>query len=403
MRAHIVRVAVSAAAIAAATLLVWALTPIAPNVSLGAIYILPVLAAAIVGGIGYALATAIASQLVFNFFFLPPVHTLSLAHERDWTALAVYLVTGVVAGELANRARRRAAEAEARERGAALLADLGARLLEGSDASELLAQVDPHDTRHVAAVDALVAIADERARLQDEALEAEALRRTDAVKTAVIRSVSHDLRTPLATIRAALDGLDGRDVALDEQDRELLLASLRGELARLEGVVENLLDLSRLQAGAATPSLELWSPDDLVARALAERGDERVAVSLPAGLRPVRADAAQVQRALVNLLDNALKFSPPTAPVTLRAVSAGDEVVFRVEDEGPGVPDEDVAAIFEPFRRSSGSRGAGLGLAIARGFATANGGRLWAERSPAGGAVFALALPAEELPAPVAR
>jgi K+-sensing histidine kinase KdpD len=140
-------------------------------------------------GVAYAICVSVASLLVFNFFFLPPAHTLSLAHPRDWTALVVYLVTGVVAGELAAEARRRAAEAERREREAALLADLAARLLERGDIDELAARVEPGNERLAAAVDALPAPAAERERLQEEAVDAEALRRSDAVKTAVIRSV----------------------------------------------------------------------------------------------------------------------------------------------------------------------------------------------------------------------
>ena len=188
-----------------------ALEPIAPVISLGALYIVVVLAAAVLWGLLYAVAVSLVSLLVFNWFFLPPVHTFALEDASNWTALTVYLVTAVVTSELAARMRRRAAEAERRERDAALLADLAARLLEGGDLGELVERVerstDPAGVRLEQAVAALVAIAKERERLEREALEAETLRRTDAVKTAVIQSVSHDLRTPLATIEAALDGL----------------------------------------------------------------------------------------------------------------------------------------------------------------------------------------------------
>src|SRR5829696_10593898 len=182
MRAHLVRSLVAVAAIAAMTGIVALLRPIAPDISLGALYTLVVLGAAIAFGMPYAIGVSVVSLLAFNFFVLPPVHTLSLANARDWTALVVYLVTGVVASQLASTARRRARDAEAREQGAVLLADLAARLLEGADPNDLLARVDHNDYRLVAAVESLSAMARERERLRREAVEAEALRRSDEVK-----------------------------------------------------------------------------------------------------------------------------------------------------------------------------------------------------------------------------
>jgi len=404
MRAHLLRIALCGLAVAATSVVVWALRPIAPDVSLGALYTIAVLGVAVVWGLWYAVGVSIASLLAFNFLFLPPRYTFALSDAENWTALLVFLVSAVVASELAARARRRSAEAERRERDAALLADLASTLLQRGHVDELAARIEPTDdaagARLAAAVESLLAVAAERERLEREALEAEALRRSDAVKTAVIRSVSHDLRTPLATIEAALDGLEGRDVALTDDDRAELLATVRSELERLERFVENLLDLSRLQAGAAEPKRELWSADGLVGQALDEVGrSERVEVRIDDGLPALRVDAAQVQRALVNLLENALKFSPPTAPVVVRARLDGEAVAIAVEDRGPGLADPDDA--FEPFTRAPGSRGAGLGLAIARGFALANGGRGWAEPNDGGGTVFLVSLPAERLPAEV--
>ena len=383
------------------TAVVGLLRPIAPDISLGALYIVVVLAAAVLFGLGYAVAVSIVSLLTFNFFFLPPVHTLALENARDWTALVVYLVAAVVTSELATRARRRAVEAERREREAALLADLAARLLARGDLGELVERIEPtHDAggeRMRQAVAALLELAAERERLEKEALEAEALRRTDAVKTAVIRSVSHDLRTPLATIEAAVDGLEDPTLELDEEQRSELLATLRHELVRLKRFVENLLDLSRLQTGASAPTSAIWTVDALAEQALDELPEAgRVEVIVPDDLPPVRADAAQLQRALVNVLENALRFSPPESPVTLRAELDGDAVVVRIDDEGPGVAADELEAIFQPFHHSPLSSGAGLGLAIARGFVAANGGRIWVEASRRGGASFALTLPAEQ-------
>ena len=406
MRVHGRRVVASAALIAAATLAIAALKPIAPVISLGALYIVVVLAAAVLWGLHYAVAVSIVSLLVFNWFFLPPVHTFDLEEPSNWTALLVYLATAVVTSELASRMRRRAAEAERRERDAALLADLAARLLERGDLSELVERVEsaaePAAVRLEQAVASLVAIANERERLEREALETETLRRTDAVKTSVIQSVSHDLRTPLATIEAALDGLQSPTITLDEAQQGELLESVRHELQRLKRYVENLLDLSRLQAGAAAPAQAIWTADALAEQALEElRDGDRVRVEVPSDLPPIRTDAAQLQRALVNVLENALKFSPPHTTVILRAERRGDDVILRVDDQGPGVAPAETGRIFEPFHHARGSGGSGLGLAIARGFVAANGGRIWVEQAASGGASFVLALPAVDL-APVA-
>jgi two-component system sensor histidine kinase KdpD len=402
MRAHVVRSLVCVVAIAAMTGVVALLRPIAPDISLGALYTVVVLGAAVAYGMPYALGVSGLSLLTFDFFILPPVRTLSLADVRNWTALVVYLVTGVVASELAAAARRRARQAETREREAALLADLAAVLLERRDPAELLELVDLGNVRLVAAVESLEAIAAERERLQREALEAEALRRSDEVKTAVLRSVSHDLRTPLAAIEAALDGLESASVRLGESDRAALLETVRMEHTRLRRLVENLLDLSRLQAGAAAAAPALWTVDALVAQSLDALPDaERVEVALSAELPALRVDAVQIERALANVIENALRFSPSDEPVEVRAEAWGSDLVIRVDDRGRGLDAAEAEAVFEPFHRGAQGGGAGLGLAIARGFVTANGGRLWAEPRAGGGASFMLAFPAEEIPAAV--
>jgi two-component system sensor histidine kinase KdpD len=456
-RVNLTAVGVSVAVVAGVTLLIFALKPIAPVVSLGALYVLAVLAVAIGWGLSYALPVSVASMLAFNFFFLEPVHTFTISDARNWTALSVYLVTAIVASDLATRAKRRAEEAERRGREAALLADLAARLLErgrvedhlddiaarsarvlglpgarlelgpprhpgtteaplelssgGRRIGTLYVEEDPRADaatreRFLAALASLLAVATERERLEAEAFEAEALRRSDAIKTAVIQSVSHDLRTPLATMEAALGGLESGVLELTDEDRAALLETIRLELTRLTRLVENLLDLSRLQAGAAEPRPELWTADQLVSQALDDVADSsRVQVVVPDGLPLVRVDAIQVQRVLVNLIENALKFSPPEESVLVRVTATRRELIVRVVDRGPGIGEGDLERIFEPFHRASSSRdrrGAGLGLAIARGFTEANGGRLWAESHEGQGASFALALPVADVPAPVA-
>ena len=401
-RVYAGRIVASGVLIAATTLIIALLEPVAPVISLGALYIVAVLAAAVLWGLLFAVGVSTVSLLVFNWVFLPPVHTFALEDPANWAALLVYLSTAVVTSELAARMRRRAAEAERRERDAVLLADLSARLLERGDLGELVARVDgsadPGSVRLRQAVASLVAIAEERDRLERQAVETEALRRADAVKTSVIQSVSHDLRTPLATIEAALDGMQSPVVGLAGAERVELLDVVRLELQRLKRFVENLLDLSRLQAGAAAPAQAIWTVDALAERALDELPDgDRVRVDVPADLPPLRTDAAQVERALVNVLENALKFSPPGSAVTLRAQRRGGEIVLRVEDHGPGVAVDEAAKVFEPFHHAPGGGGSGLGLAIARGFITANGGRIWVEAAPSGGASFVIALPMADL------
>ena len=252
--------------------------------------------------------------------------------------------------------------------------------------------------RLLAALASLLAVAIDRERLAREAYEAEALRRSDAVKTAVIQAVSHDLRTPLATIETALGSLQNESFALSAEDRAELLEAIAVEHARLKRLVENLLDLSRLQAGAARPAPALWTADQLVAQALEELAEAgRIEAVIPEDLPLVRVDAQQIQRVLVNLLENALKFSPATEPVHVRVAGTRRELVIRVIDHGSGIPEPELERIFAPFQRVAGERvrGAGLGLAIAKGFAEANGGRIWAESQAGQGASFTLALAAE--------
>jgi two-component system, OmpR family, sensor histidine kinase KdpD len=353
----------SIAAVAAATGLIYALRPIAPTLSLGVVYILAVLASSVLYGIGYGVAVAIASMLAFNFFFLRPVHTLTLADGRNWTALAVYLIVAVVAGQLATRTRRRTTEAEQREREAAFLADIAAELLQTGEAED----VEGRAERVLAGADPV-----ERARLQaaiDALLD---IGRSDAIKTTILQAVSHDFRTPLATMSAAVGGLESDEVTLTDADRAELLETLRLELDRLTRLVENLLDLSRIQAGAARPHVELWSVDDLLADVT--RSD-RLRIDVPDDLPPVRADAVQLQRALANLVDNALRYS--SGPVEVQARADDIHVVIEVLDHG--------GAASPP--------GAGVGLSIARGFAAVNGGTVTLEPRAGGGTRAVLTVP----------
>jgi two-component system sensor histidine kinase KdpD len=219
------------------------------------------------------------------------------------------------------------------------------------------------------------------------------------VKTALLRAVSHDLRSPLTGVRTAIGALRNTQLKLTAADREDLLETIELESRRLDRLVGDLLDLSRLEAGSATPDLEVWALDDLVRDAVDSlHAQSHVEI---AGESPiVNVDATQVQRVLANLIENALKFSPTGMPVHIRVTATRKEAIVRVVDQGPGLGEDDLERVFEPFyRRGDPQSGAGLGLAIARGFAEANGGRVWAESRPDQGTSFALALPVVEVPA----
>jgi two-component system sensor histidine kinase KdpD len=448
MRRPLAGIVVGAAGVAVVTGLVALLKLSVPALSLGGLYVFAVLPVAILYGLGYALAVAVASMLAFDFLFVPPIHSFRIEDSAAWLALLLYAVTAVIVSELAMRSRRRAREAEllaqvatsllVRGEVSGQLEEIGAEAARAMGAEEVRIELTPdagaaprpdereqalvvdgrrvgrivfrgrrgrrESMRLLSALGSLLSVAIEHERLAEEAYQAEALRRSDAVKTAVIQAVSHDLRTPLATIETALGSLRDPTLTLGKADREELLEAIVEEHARLKRLVENLLDLSRLQAGAAEPIPELWTVEQLLADAIDEvDAAERVHV-VGDGFSVVRVDAVQIQRVLVNLLENALKFSAPGAPVQVRANVARGEVMVRVTNRGRGIPQAELDRIFEPFQRVAGepTGGAGLGLAIAKGFTEANGGRIWAESRPGQGATFVLALPTVDSPVPVA-
>jgi two-component system, OmpR family, sensor histidine kinase KdpD len=449
-RRPVVATSACVAAVAVVTGVIALVDDYVPVLSLGVLYVFAVLPVAVLWGLWYALPVSVASMLAFNWFFLPPTRTFTLANSENWFALAVYLGTAVVVSQLAAVSRRRAAAAEQRERESALLADMATELLRGREldeeldavarrAAEILGVVhadielgaphhhsaaeSPHPLeaagrpigtvyttgesganvavrrRFLPALAALLAVAVERDELEREALEAEALRRSDLVKTALLRAVSHDLRSPLTGISTAVGALRSPTLSLTDRDRAELLETIQLESSRLGRLVDDLLDLSRLEAGAAAPEPELWAVDELVRHAVDALGaGDRVQVV--GGEALVNVDAGQIQRVLANLVENALKFSPPGSPVHVRVTTTRKEAIVRVVDHGPGLPEDELERVFEPFYRRHGETrsGAGLGLAIARGFAEANGGRVWAESRPGQGSSFALALPVVETP-----
>src|SRR5581483_10105054 len=258
----------SVAAVTIATLLVWALEPVAPNLSLGVLYVFAVLPVAVFCGIRWSLPVAIASMLAFNFFFLPPTHTFSLRDSTNWFALAAYSVTAVVVSELAASSRRCAQLAEQREREATFLAEIARELLAGAEpegierrVTEVLGRPRPQIE---SGIRALIDVASDRRRLEEEALQAETFRRADIVKTALLRAVSHDLRSPLTSITTAIGALRNDELVFTDADRRELLDTIAVDSERLARLVADLIDLSRLEAGSADPEPEVWSLDELV-------------------------------------------------------------------------------------------------------------------------------------------
>lgn len=248
----------------------------------------------------------------------------------------------------------------------------------------------------------------ERLRLQHEASEAEMLRKTDELKSALLSAVSHDLRTPLSSIRIAATTLLRGDVRSDETARVELLEMIDIEAARLARLVSNLLDLSRIEAGVLKAAKELHDLHEVVVRAVddlhSRLREYRVIVDIPADLPLVPYDFTQVEDVLVNLLDNAVRHSPEGTKIRISAEQRDLEVMVQVENQGPSVPVEAASQIFSRFYRvQRDRRGLGLGLAICKGLIEAHGGRIWVERPGEPGARFAFTLPLEEAPAPLSQ
>jgi Osmosensitive K+ channel histidine kinase len=358
--------AATLAVVAAATLLVYPLKEVAPAVSLGVVYIPGVLLISTVWGLRLGLLTALLSAAVFNWFHLPPVGRLDIAADHDLVALVVFAIAAIASGTLAELARARAVESERRR----------------EEADWALAELEELER--------------ERDRMQAEAIEAEALRRSDELKTSLLRSVSHDLRTPLTSMIAAGAALDSPSVTPTE--RHELSEAVVEQGQRLSRLVEKLLDLSRLEAGNAEPHREPVDLPGLLEAAresIGARG-EIVRLALDIDLPAISADPTQLERAFANLLENAAVHGEGQ-PVLVRSRLVGPRVVVRVVDRGPGIPEGERERIFEPFYRSgagAGGNGSGLGLAIAKGFVEANGGEIEVESLPGQGSSFVVSFAA---------
>jgi two-component system sensor histidine kinase KdpD len=453
-------IVVAVVSVALATLAIYFLRTIAPVVSLSVVYLPAVLLVATFWGMTLGLFTSLLSAASFNFFHIPPTGKFTIVDGRNWVALAAFTIVALFASALAELARSRAQEAERRRAEADLAAALAHELLLGEDTQAALASAArrvaealeltsaaiepgsahattpaatdsrrtafalrgldgeqmatllvpanlPADTEQrlrtqvVPTLEALVAIAQRRDAMQAELVETAALRRSDDIKTALLRAVSHDLRTPLTAVVAAGHAL-GAD-SLTSQERSELSTAVVEEGTRLAGLVDNLLALSRLQAGSATPRSDWVSIEDLVSAAAEGLHGEPidVRVTVDPDVPEIRADAAQLERAFANLLENAGRYGGGS-PVVVHARRGGGPdgkgVLISITDRGPGIDAAEQERIFEPFYRgrNAGSlawTGSGLGLAIVKGFVEANGGSITVQSFPGQGTTFYVLLP----------
>jgi len=250
----------------------------------------------------------------------------------------------------------------------------------------------------------LVDVAAERETAAARSAEAEAARQADAAKTVILHAVSHDLRSPLTAIRTAAAGL--REDGTPAEDRIALIDAIEQEADRLTRLIGNLLDLSRIEAGAVHPRTDWCDLLDVISTAISHLREQhephRIQIELEGELPLVRADASQLERVFSNLIENALRFSPPEQPVRVSGGVGAGKVTVRVVDRGPGVPVSQRNEIFKPFHTGDEREGAGLGLAICKGFVEANGGELRLQADSADGTAFAVSFPLVEQPATVA-
>ena len=439
-------------AAAALPLLTYVLTVFRPHLNLAddlLIYLVAVVTITVLGGFWPAVLAAVAASLLLNWYFTAPIHTFTIQEPRELLALLLFVTVAVAVSSVVHLAARRAVQAaRAREEAASLL-ELAQTVLGGADSpaavlehltrthggqAELQERVAGRWVRAassgvegslpaasrldirgdlillvtgqnesatpalLAGYAAQAAAALDRERLRTQAAQAEALAEGNRMRTALLAAVSHDLRTPLASIKASVSSLRQTDVEWSEADQADLLATIEQNADRLDALIGNLLDMSRLHTGSLQPFLRPTAIDEVAPVALLGLDDSlRLEMAVPDGFPLVLADPGLLERVLANLFSNALRHSPAAGPPPeLHARLAGDLVMLEVVDHGHGVPEEQKERIFEPFTRV-GDRfpgGVGLGLAVARGFAEAMGGRIEAKDTPGGGLTVAITLPA---------
>jgi two-component system sensor histidine kinase KdpD len=410
------------------------------------IYLVAVVTITVVGGFWPAVLAAVAAFLLLNWYFTLPLHTLTIEEPKNLLALVLFVTVAVAVSSVVHLAARRSVQAaRSREETASLLA-LAQTVLGGADtpaavldhltqtlggwaelqertagrwvrvaasgnadgtasgirldvrqdlAFEVSGQTAAATTALLSGFAAQAASALDRERLRTQAAQAEALAEGNRMRTALLAAVSHDLRTPLASIKASVSSLRQTDVQWTVADQADFLATIEQNADRLDSLIGNLLDMSRLHTGSLQPFLRATAIDEVAPVAL--RGldaSARLRMEVPEGLPLVRADPGLLERVLANLFSNALRHSPPSRPPALRARESDGSVVLEVVDHGGGVAGELKERIFEPFQRlDERSAGVGLGLAVAKGFAEAMGGSIIAADTPGGGLTVRVTLP----------
>lgn len=417
------------------------------------LYLLVVIVVTLVGGFWPAVLAAVTAGLLLNWFFTPPVHTWTIEAPENMFALLLFVTSAVTVSSVVHFAARRDAIATQRSAEAATLLTLARTVLGGDDTPQavldhltatlgLSAELQERsggrwvrvagtagdteayaipagdELRLLVAGDlssvspqvldgfaAQAAAAFERHRLRIQAGQAEALAAGNRMRTALLAAVSHDLRSPLASVKAAVGSLRQTDVQWTAEDRASLLATIEEGADRLDSLIGNLLDMSRIHTGALQPFVRAIALDEvapLVARGL--DGGDRLRFSIPDALPLIATDPGLLERALANLVANALRYSPPDTPPTLAATASADadKVNVLVIDHGPGIAADQRLRVFEPFQQLGDRRtggGVGLGLAVAKGFIESVGGCIGAESTPGGGLTMRIELPATA-PAP---
>lgn len=426
-------------------------------------YLLAVVAVSLIGGAYPGVVGAVAASLLLNYYFTPPIHTWTIAERDNVIALIAFILVAATVSWIVDLAARRTSQAARARAESQTLATLAGSVLRGesaipallerlrealsltavtlleratdTDAWTVVASVGglpssrPDDgDASAAASDRLAlavrgnlprsedqrlltvfaihaAIALEQQRLAEVAAAAKPLAEADRMRTALLAAVSHDLRSPLSSATAAVDSLSNAEIPWTEEERDELVATARESLQRLTRLVENLLDMSRLQAGALSVFPEPTRLDEVVPLVLDSFGPvtNTVDINIPANLPEVQADPALLERVIANVVANALRFSRPEAAPRISASAHGDWVELRVIDFGPGVPHTDWERIFTPFQRlgdTDNTTGVGLGLALARGLTEVMGGHLAPEETPGGGLTMVIQLRTAEPPQP---
>lgn len=415
------------------------------------IFLLATVVVAVIGGVIPAVIAAGFSSVLLNWFFVQPTGTFTVSSPENTLALIVFVLVGVIVALIVHLNARRTEQAQAAQRESAALAELSHSLLGATDQLPLLLQraVDMFEVRAAAIVhrppngapevidsvgdfdplgpadhedaggahelvlqppglaaerrrlfDAFAAHAGavlQRQELRRSAISAAQLAKDNAARTALLSAVSHDLRTPLAGIKAAISSLRSTEVTWSVEDQQELQAAIEESADRLEALVGNLLDMSRLQVGALIARPCPTDLGEVIPATLANLPDPgRATWEIDPDARTVEADAGLLDRVLGNITENGLRYQPAGTPLIVRASRVADRVEIRVVDHGVGVPPEEQERIFRPFQRHDdvpGSNGLGLGLAVARGLAEAMGGRVAAEPTPGGGLTLVISLP----------